>query len=109
MDTHGLDLLEWIMNAPIIKIADFQDRLTQTYPTDIKNTSTVIARFANGAHGIIDNYFNLPNAAAQNALELHNSKGSILATGTIGQDPTGEMFSILQPATMSYQADQVHD
>ena len=74
----------------------------QKYPTQVEDTSTIVAAFPNGAHGIIDNYFNVPDAAAQNALELFGTKGSIIARGTIGQDPTGKMFSILQaqePAT----------
>ena len=63
----------------------------------------------NGAHGIIDNYFNIPDAAAQNALELFGTKGSIIARGTIGQDPTGQMFSILQAQETGYDANQVRD
>jgi predicted dehydrogenase len=57
----------------------------------------------------VDNYFNLPDAAAQNALELHGTKGSIIAQGTIGQDPTGKMFSIIQPQETGYDANQVRN
>jgi predicted dehydrogenase len=57
----------------------------------------------------VDNYFNLPDAAAQNSLELHGTQGSIIAQGTIGQDPTGRMFSIIQPHETGYSADQVRD
>lgn len=109
MGTHGLDLLEWIQGTRIVEVVGFQDLLTHAYPTRIEDTSTVIVRFANGAHGIIDNYFNLPDAAAQNALELHGTKGSLLATGTIGQDPTGKMFTILQPEETGYDPNQVRD
>ena len=41
--------------------------------------------------------------------ELFGTKGSIIARGTIGQDPTGQMFSILQPQETGYDANQVRD
>lgn len=109
MGTHCLDLLEWIMGARIVEVAGFQDLLTHEYPTKIEDTSTIVLRFSNGAHGIVDNYFNLPDAAAQNSLELHGTKGSIIGQGTVGQDPAGKMFSIIQPDTGGYDANQVRD
>ena len=109
MGTHCLDLLEWIIGSRITEVGGFQDLLTHKYPTKIEDTSTIILRFKNGGHGIVDNYFNLPDAAAQNALELHGTKGSVIGQGTIGQDPTGKMFSIIQPRETGYNADQVRD
>lgn len=109
MGTHCLDVLEWIMDTEIVEVTGFQDMLVHEYPTKIEDTSTIVVRFANGAHGIIDNYFNVPDAAAQNALELFGTKGSVIARGTIGQDPTGEMFSILQTQETGYSANQVRN
>jgi predicted dehydrogenase len=109
MGTHCLDLLEWIMDAPLVEVTGFQDLLVHQYATRIEDTSTILVRFRNGAHGIIDNYFNIPDAAAQNALELFGTKGSIIARGTVGQDPTGQMFSILQAQETCYDASQVRD
>jgi len=109
MGTHCLDLLEWISGSTIVEIAAFHDLLTHAYPTRIEDASTVLLRFSNGAHGIVDNYFNLPDAAAQNTLEVHGTKGAIIARGTIGQDPTGTMFSILQPQETGYNANQVRN
>jgi len=109
MGTHCLDLLECILGSPIVEVAGFTDRLVHQYATRIEDTSTVLVRFRNGAHGIIDNYFNIPDAAAQNALELFGTKGSIIARGTIGQEPTGQMFSILQTRETGYDASQARD
>jgi predicted dehydrogenase len=109
MGTHCLDILEWVLNSPIIEVTGFQDLMVQKYPTKIEDTSTLVVRFANGAHGIIDNYFNLPDAAAQNSLEIHGTKGSLIGQGTIGQDPTGKMFSILQDQETGYNANQVRN
>jgi predicted dehydrogenase len=109
MGTHCLDLLEWIMDAKIIAVTGFQDLMTHEYPTYIEDASTVLVKFSNGAHGIIDNYFNLSDAAAQNSLELHGTKGSVIGQGTIGQDPTGKMFSIIDSQESGYSADQVRN
>ena len=106
MGTHCLDLLEWIMGTKIVEVTGFQDLLVHKYRTRIEDTSTIVVRFANRAHGIIDNYFNLPDAAAQNSLEIHGTKGSLIGRGTIGQDPTGHMFSIIQPQETGYNAGQ---
>lgn len=109
MGTHCLDILEWIMDTRIMEVTGFQDQRTHKYPTPVEDTSTILARFGNGAHGIIDNYFNVPDAAAQNSLELYGTKGTIIGQGTIGQDPTGKMFSILQSDAVGYSADQVRN
>lgn len=109
MGTHCLDILEWITGSKIVEVVGFEDLLVHAYPTKVEDTSTVIARLANGAHCIVDNYFNLPDAAAQNTLELHGAKGSIIGHGTIGQDPTGRMFSVIQPQVTGYDANQVRD
>ena len=109
MGTHCLDLLEWIMGTRIREVCGFQDLMTHKYRTRIEDASTLAVRFENGAHGIIDNYFNLPDAAAQNTLELHGTKGSLIGQGTIGQDPTGRMFSIIQRQEPGYNASQVRN
>jgi len=109
MGTHCLDILEWIMGSKIKEVTGFQTLMTHKYPTPIEDASTILLRFENGAHGIVDNYFNLPDAAAQNRLELHGTKGSIIGQGTIGQDPTGKMFSIVQAQETGYNADQVRN
>jgi len=94
------------MGTTISEVSGFQDLLAHSYRTKIEDTSTIVVRFANRAHGIIDNYFNLPDAAAQNSLEIHGTKGSLIGRGTIGQDPTGHMFSIIQPQETGYNAGQ---
>jgi len=109
MGTHCIDLLEWIMDSRIVEVAGFTDLLVQDYPTPVEDTSTIVVKFDNGAHGIVDNYFNIPDAAAQNALEIFGTKGSVIAKGTIGQDPTGNMFSILQDEETGYDANQVRN
>ena len=108
MGVHCLDLLEWIMGVRIVEVCGFQDQITHQYATNIEDTSTVLVRFGNGAHGIVDNCFNVPDAASLNRLELYGTRGAILAEGTVGQDPTGKMSSTIEPQT-KYRASQVRN
>ena len=105
MGPHCLDLLEWIFGSRVVEVTGFVDQMVQQYRTAVEDAATVVLRFANGAHGIVDTYFNLPDAAAQNTLELHGTGGSIIAQGTIGQEPTGRMFGIFHKQD-EYEAGQ---
>jgi predicted dehydrogenase len=107
MGSHCLDILEWIFSTRIVEVFAFHDSLV--HPYDVEDTSTTIMRFENGAHGIVDNYFNVPDQAAKNFLEVYGTQGSILASGTIGQDPTGTFTTNLVPAGLGYSANQVRD
>jgi len=107
MGSHCLDLLEWIFDTRVVEVFAFHDSLVHDY--DVEDTSTTVLRFANGAHGIVDNYFNVPDQAAQNFLEVYGTQGSILASGTIGQDSTGNVTSRLVPPGLGYAANQVRD
>ncbi len=107
MGSHCLDLLEWIFDSRISEVFAFHDNLV--HPYDVEDTSTTVLRFENGAHGIVDNYFNVPDEAARNLLEVYGTQGSILAAGTVGQDPTGTFTTRLAPAGQGYSANQVRD
>ena len=41
------------MGAKIVEITGFQDLLVQQYRTKLEDASTLVARFDNGAHGIV--------------------------------------------------------
>jgi predicted dehydrogenase len=54
----------------------------------------------------VDTFFNIPDVASKNALELYGSGGSILATGTIGQGKVGKMTAFLSDPNAAYDAQQ---
>ena len=60
----------------------------------------------NGAKGVVDNLFNVPDESSKNRLELYGSRGSILAEGTIGQGEAGEMIAYLEESDKAYDAQQ---
>jgi predicted dehydrogenase len=65
--------------------------------------------FENGAVGTVDTCFCIPDNSSKNILELYGSKGSILAKGTIGQGPAGEMTAFLEGEDTGYNARQERD
>ena len=104
MGTHCLDLLEMFFGK-IREVCGFRNTLVHSYEPE--DTSTFLVRFNSGAHGIVDNYFNVPDAAAQNVLEVYGTKGVVLCKGTVGQDSYGKMRSCLQSEETGYDAAQV--
>lgn len=104
MATHCYDLLEFVIGSQIREVFAFTDTLTHQYPVD--DSSTTLLRFANGAHGVVDAFFNVPDSAGQDRLEVYGNKGSIQAEGTIGQMPTGKMFAYLSDDTRGYDPQQ---
>ena len=103
MGCHCIDLLEWFFGETI-EVAAFLDTITHSYL--VEDTSTAILKFRNGAQGIVDNYFNVPDKAAKNILEVYGTKGAVIAHQTIGQDPGGKMWLYQEKGEKSYNAEQ---
>ena len=103
MATHIYDLLEWIV-GPVKEVFAYCDSLVHDYP--VEDSATTLLHFANGAHGVVDTFFNLPDSASQGRLELYGPLGSIQAAGTIGQMPTGDMLAYLSEAGKAYDPQQ---
>lgn len=107
MGSHCLDLLEYILGSRIKEVACFADNVIHNYKSE--DSSLVIIRFENKAHGVIDTYFNIPDISSRNRLEIYGTRGSILAEGTIGQSSDGEMIAYLESITKGYDASQRRD
>ncbi|MHB9025328.1 MAG: Gfo/Idh/MocA family protein [Armatimonadota bacterium] len=107
MATHLYDLLQYIIGAEIVEVFAFTDTLTFRYP--VEDSSTTLLRFANGAHGVVDAFFNVPDCAGQDRLELYGNKGSIQGEGTIGQLPAGKLTAYLGDAASAYDPQQSKD
>ena len=103
MGGHCLDLLEMFF-GPVRAVGCFTSRTVHGYPSEDSAVATL--QFANGALGVVDACFCVPDEASQNRLELYGSRGSILARGTIGQGTQGEMTAVLTGGTGGYDAQQ---
>lgn len=69
-------------------------------------TALVMLEFENGAYGIVDNCFNIPDSSSKNMLEVYGTNGSVIAKGTIGQLPDGEVTAYLEKGVKGYEAEQ---
>lgn len=103
MATHCYDLLRLYMGR-IMEVFAFTD--TQTFRYPVEDSSTTLLRFESGAHGVVDCFFNVPDAAGQDRLELYGNKGSVLAEGTIGQTGGGRMVAYLSSDAKAYDPQQ---
>jgi predicted dehydrogenase len=103
MGTHCLDLLEMLIGRAR-QVSAFMGTLTHGY--EVEDSATVLVEFEGGAQGIVDVNFNVPDAAAQNVLEVRGSVGAVLADHTIGQEPDGRMVAWLPKTVGGYDAAQ---
>ena len=104
MASHCYDLLQFIIGSKIVDVFAQTDTLTFKYP--VEDSSTTLLRFENGAHAVVDAFFNVPDSAGQDRLEIYGNKGSIQAEGTIGQMPTGKMIAYLSDSSKDYNPQQ---
>lgn len=102
MGIHCIDLLRFFFGE-CSEVFAFTDTITHNYPVD--DSATLLLKFQNGAQGIVDSNFNIPDASAQNFLELYGTHGAIFARGTIGQSSTGKLTVISESQT-TYSAQQ---
>ena len=103
MGGHCIDLLEMFFGQ-VRKVSCFINNTVHDYKSE--DSATAMLFFDNGALGTVDTFFCIPDNSSKNLLELYGSKGSILAKGTIGQGPTGEMTAFLEQGGEDYDAQQ---
>ncbi len=104
MGGHCIDLLEMFFGK-VARVSCFINNTVHDYKSE--DSAIAMLFFENGALGTIDTFFCIPDNSSKNALELYGSKGSILAKGTIGQAPAGEMVAFLEQDSKDYDARQV--
>ena len=92
MGSHCIDLLEMFFGKAR-SVSCFINNVVHSYKSE--DSAVVSIFFENGALGTVDTYFCIPDNSSKNILELYGSGGSIIARGTIGQGPAGEMTAYL--------------
>lgn len=103
MGNHCIDLLEYFF-GPVKTVSCVTNSTVHAYASE--DSAVVLLQFANGALGTVDTFFCVQDDSSKNALELYGSRGSILATGTIGQGSQGEMTAYLPADETGYRAQQ---
>lgn len=103
MAIHTVDILRY-MFGEVESVSSFNGTQTHRYP--VEDSGVILLKFENGAYGVCDSFFNIPDEAAQGVLELYGTKGSLRAEGTISQVAGGKMFASLQKGDKKYDAQQ---
>jgi predicted dehydrogenase len=103
MGGHCIDLLEMFFGDTVAVTCRTANR-AHAYP--VEDTAVVLLEFAGGAYGTVDSCFCIPDASSPNRLEIYGTRGSILADGTIGQNPAGRMSAFLAEPGAGYEAAQ---
>lgn len=106
LGVHTADLLRFFLGE-VDAVTAFVDTTVQDYPVD--DSALMLMKFKSGAQGVVESYFNIPDAAAQNALEIYGTKGCILAKGTIGQGSEGSFTVHSSAEDKGYEAAQTRD
>ena len=106
MGSHCIDLLEMFLGK-IKSVSCFINNSVHPYKSE--DSALVSLIFENGALGSVDTFFCIPDNSSRNCLELYGSKGSIIASGTIGQGDSGEMIAYLEGGASAYDAAQVRN
>ena len=104
MGGHCVDLLEMFFGK-VARVSCLINNTVHDYKSEDSAVATLF--FENGALASVDTFFCIPDNSSKNALELYGSKGSILARGTIGQGPAGEMVAFLEQEGQDYDAQQL--
>lgn len=100
---HCIDLLEMFFGG-VTAVTCATNRIIHEYPVEDGAVATL--HFENGALGVVDAFFCVPDESSKNVLELYGSQGSILAQGTIGQSDSGQMTAYLKNHASGYDAMQ---
>lgn len=107
MGIHCIDLLSYILNDEVEKVGGFID--TKVFHYEVEDSASIIMKMKNGAVCYVDAYNNIPDEAAKCFLEIYGTKGSVLATGTIGQDGGGIINVTISDQSHGYQSAQQRD
>jgi predicted dehydrogenase len=103
MAIHTVDILRYLFGE-VSAVSSFNGTETHGYP--VEDSGVILLKFQNGAYGVCDSFFNIPDEAAKGVLEVYGTRGSLMAEGTISQVAGGTMMAYLLGADRGYDAQQ---
>ncbi len=86
---HGLDLAAMLLGEPIVELTGLLQRRVQGY--DVDDGGMLVGRTAGGVLVSLHNSYNTPETLPRRRLEITGTRGQIVATDTMGQDPGGSV------------------
>ena len=89
---HGLDLADFLLGEPIVALTGLLQQCVQAY--DVDDGGMLAGRTASGVLISLHNSYNTRETLPRRRLELVGTRGQIVATDTMGQDPGGRVVWI---------------
>lgn len=87
---HGLDLAHMLLGQPIVALVGLLQSRVQDY--DVDDGGMLVGRTAGGVLVSVHNSYNTPETLPRRRLEIVGTRGQIVATDTMGQEPGGTVF-----------------
>ena len=89
---HGLDLADFLLGEPLVRLAGLTQRRVHAYEVD--DGALLIGQTASGVLASLHVAYNCPDDLPRRRLEVAGSAGMIVAENTMGQDPGGTLTLI---------------
>ncbi len=89
---HGLDLVGFLLDEPLVTVAALLQNRVHTYAVD--DGATVIGQTRSGVLATFHVAYNCPEALPRRRLEVVGTKGMIVAEATMGQEAGGTLTFI---------------
>jgi predicted dehydrogenase len=103
MGSHVVDLLEMFFGRTK-KITARAFNRAHSYP--VEDTCIALLEFENGAAGVVDVSFAIPDEASEFVLEVYGSRGAVKGKYSLGQGPGGDLRQCILGAGKGYDAQQ---
>lgn len=102
MGVHSIDTIVSILGQPITTVSALFDHKIYNYPAE--DSTTVLVRFANGVHGIVQSHYN----TNQNSLEIQGTKGRIWSSPWLGREFAGDLHLEQNGQVTDFNLDSVN-
>ena len=89
---HGLDLVDALLGEPVVALTGLLQRRVQAY--DVDDGGMLVGRTASGVLVGLHNSYNTRETLPRRRLEVVGTRGQIVATDTMGQDPGGRVVVV---------------
>ena len=104
MGIHCIDLLRLLLKDDPAYV--YGDIATKTFHYEVEDSADCLIRMKKGTTCFVDAHFNVPDVASKNVLELYGTRGSVIASGTIGQEASGEILLTVSDQSSGYDSAQ---
>ena len=86
---HGLDLVDFLLDEPLVRVAALTQARVQDYAVD--DGAALIGATGSGVLAQLHVAYNCPEGLPRRRLDVLGTRGQIVAENTMGQDPGGTL------------------